>query len=404
MRTQKVEFTNPQGIKLSARLELPIDTHPHAYALFAHCFTCNKNLTAVRNISRALTQNGIAVLRFDFTGLGESEGDFADTNFASNVDDLVAAANYLEANFLAPELVIGHSLGGAAVLCAASKIPSLKAVATIGAPYSPQHVTHLFGDDVEAIEKNGVAPVTIGGREFTIKKEFLEALENIEEHEVIHNIQLPLLVLHSPVDTTVEVSNATQIYKAAQHPKSFISLHKADHLLSRKQDSEYVGCMIAAWAANYLTQPEESDLSSHNQVVVRSEEGEGFTTHIKAGNHRMIADEPASVGGNNFGPTPYDYVTAGLGACTAMTMRMYAARKKWDLQSVTVHLEHGKRHSNDCENCEESAAKIDHFDRVIEMEGNLDEAQKKRLLEIADKCPVHRTLHAEIKVITHLKE
>ncbi|MGD1848485.1 MAG: alpha/beta fold hydrolase [Salibacteraceae bacterium] len=404
MHSQKVSFSNFAGQKLSARLELPLDTHPHAFAIFAHCFTCNKNLTAVRNISRSLTREGIAVLRFDFTGLGESEGEFADTNFASNVGDLVAAANFLNNAYQAPTLMIGHSLGGAAVLCAASKIPSLKAIATLGAPYDPEHVTHLFAGGIQEIQEKGQAAVSIGGRDFTIKKEFLDALIEVEEHKVIHEINLPLLILHSPVDRTVDISNATRIYKAAQHPKSFISLNEADHLLTKKSDSSYAGTMIAAWANGYLEKKEEETLSSNRPVVVRNDADEGYSSQVKAGKHRFVSDEPTSVGGNDFGPTPYDLLTASLGACTAMTLRMYANRKKWDLQSVTVHLEHGKQHREDCDRPEQSGSKIDHFDRVIEIEGDLDAKQKSRLLEIADKCPVHRTLHNEVKVTTRLKE
>lgn len=387
---------------LAAKLELPINSQPHNYALFAHCFTCNKNLTAVRNISRALTQQGIAVLRFDFTGLGESEGDFADTNFSSNVEDLVAASEFLRNEYQAPAVLIGHSLGGAAVLVAKQKIPSIKAVATIGAPYDPGHVSHLFEGSIDEIQQKGVAKTTIGGREFTVKRQFLEDIEARSTQVCINRLQVPLLILHSPEDTTVGLENATQIYKAAQQPRSFISLDGADHLLSRKEDSLYVGDLIASWAKRYISVPEKETLSSTQQVVVRTGK-EGYTTDMKAGRHYLIADEPASVGGSDFGPTPYDYLVAGLGACTSMTLRMYADRKKWDLQEVTVHLEHQKIHGKDCEDCETTEGKVDIITRIIELEGNLDDTQRKRLLEIADKCPVHRTLHAEIKVDTKLK-
>ena len=399
MKPEKIHFENRKGEKLAARLEFPPDSKPYAFALFAHCFTCNKNLTAVRNISRALSGNGIAVLRFDFTGLGESEGDFADTNFSSNVEDLVDAANFLAEHYEAPGLLVGHSLGGAAVLKAGLSLPSVKAITTIGAPYDPEHVTHLFSEDIEAIKSDGVAKVSIGGREFTIKKSFLEDIEETKTLSTIHALERPLLIMHSPVDQTVEVSNATSIYKAAQHPKSFVSLDQADHLLSRKEDSLYAGEMIASWVKRYLPAPDPVKLQTDGQVVVLTEE-DSYTTMIKAGSHHLIADEPETVGGSNFGPTPYDLLTSALGACTSMTLRMYADRKKWPLKRVKVHLEHEKDYAKDCENCEQSSAKIDHFYRKIELEGDLDDTQRARLLEIADKCPVHKTLHNEVKVIT----
>ncbi|MEO1653351.1 MAG: alpha/beta fold hydrolase, partial [Bacteroidota bacterium] len=296
MQSIKLNFKNEKGESLAARLELPVDTHPHNFALFAHCFTCNKNLTAVRNISRALTEQGFAVMRFDFTGLGESEGDFADTNFSSNVEDLVAAARFLEESYKAPSLLIGHSLGGAAVLVAKHHLPEVKAVATIGAPYDPAHVSHLFEESHEEIAQKGLALVNIGGRSFTIKKHFLDALASIESNHIVKNLQAALLVLHSPEDAVVEIENATQIYKHAQHPRSFVGLDEADHLLTRKEDSEYAGSIIATWATRYLEIPEEEDLKSHYQVVTQTG-SEGYTTEIKAGRHRLTGDEPSSVGG-----------------------------------------------------------------------------------------------------------
>lgn len=402
MRTTKVNFTNSQGETLAARLEIPADSHPHTYALFAHCFTCNKNLTAVRNIARALTQEGFAVLRFDFTGLGESEGDFADTNFSSNIEDLVQAATFLKEKFEAPKLLIGHSLGGAAVLAARQHIPSVQAVATVGAPYEPTHVSHLFESSLDEIKEDGVAKVNIGGRGFTIKKQFIEDLEKLHgEHSPIRDLNAALLVMHSPQDRIVEVSNATSIYKAAKHPRSFISLDGADHLLMKNADSLYVGDVIATWVKRYIEIPKDEDLKTPKQVVVRIGES-GFTTDIKAGNHSLTADEPFDVGGNDFGPTPYDLLTSGLGACTAMTLRMYADRKKWDLQEVRVHLEHGKVYSDDSGDVETKPKQIDQIERVIELEGNLDDKQRQRLLEIANKCPVHKTLHSEVLITSKL--
>jgi len=402
MKSLKINFKNQQGDSLTARMELPLDQHPHNFAIFAHCFTCNKNLQAVRNISRSLTQVGIAVLRFDFTGLGESDGDFADTNFSSNIQDLIEAASFLKKNYRAPTMLIGHSLGGAAVLAVASKIETIKAVITIGAPYDPSHVVHLLSNGMDELNEKGVAKVSIGGRPFTIKKQFVEDLEEAEVHHHIQNLNRALLVMHSPQDTIVGIENATKIYKAAQHPRSFISLDGTDHLLSKTADSVYVGEVIGTWAKRYLEMPEPELLKSDKQVVVRTGD-EGFTTEVKAGNHQFLADEPTDVGGNDFGPTPYDFLATALGTCTSMTLRMYADHKKWDLQEVTVHLQHDKIHIND-EDMEGNGGKIDYIDRVIELEGNLDETQRKRLLEIADRCPVHKTLNSPVKINTRLAE
>ncbi|GAA4274869.1 bifunctional alpha/beta hydrolase/OsmC family protein [Aquimarina gracilis] len=402
MSLSKVTFTNTEGQTLSGRLELPADQHPHNFVLFAHCFTCNKNLGAVRNISRGLTSQGFAVLRFDFTGLGESEGDFADTNFSGNVEDLVVAADFLKKEYRAPTLLVGHSLGGAAAIFAAAQIDSIKAVATIGAPSNPKHVKHLLKSGIEEIETNGKAVVNLSGRDFTIKKQFLDDLETKSLPEVAQNLNKALLVMHSPQDTTVAIKNAEEIYVAARHPKSFVTLDGADHLLMQKGDSIYAGKVIAGWSSRYVDLPEEPKISSKHHVVASLHGGEGYTTQMKVGNHYMVADEPESVGGNDFGPSPYEFVSAGLSACTAMTIKMYVARKGWDLQNIEVHTSYGKIHAVDCENCEDPTAKIDTFEREIKLEGNLDEKQIARILQIADKCPVHRTLHSETQVITTL--
>ncbi len=403
MRSQKVKFTNANGYELSARLELPVSKHPHSYALFAHVFTGNKNLSATRHISRALTLSGIAVLRFDFTGLGESEGDFADTNFTSNVEDLLAAARFLEENYKAPKILIGHSLGGAAAIFAAKHIASIRAVATIGAPSNPEHVSHLLSEKLEDIEKYGKANVTIDGRSFTIKKQFLDDLRNKNMFGILQNLNKALLVLHSPQDRIVEIDNAAKIYKAAFHPKSFITLDGADHMLSNKHDSTYVGKLIASWVSRYIEIPKENPLQTNKQVVVRLG-SDGYTTEIMAGRHGLIADESEKLGGNDFGPSPYELLSASLGACTAMTLQMYARRKQWDLKEVKVHLSYAKDYLEDCQTCEKPESKIDHFDRIIELEGNLSEVQRNRLLEIAEKCPVHKTLHNSIVVHSFLKE
>ena len=251
MKFEKVKFKNSNGQELAARLELP-EQEVLAYAIFAHCFTCNKNLSAVKNIGRALTQKGIAVLRFDFTGLGESEGDFENTNFSSNVEDLVSASDFLTANYVSPKILIGHSLGGAAVIFAANKLPNITALATVGAPSNPKHVAHLVQSGEEEIKKNGEAVVVIGGREFKIKEQFLSDIHEQNMDSAVKQMKKALLVMHSPQDTTVGIENAAQIYKAGWHPKSFVSLDGADHLLSRKEDSEYVGEMIGVWAQRYI--------------------------------------------------------------------------------------------------------------------------------------------------------
>ena len=403
MKFQKVTFKNNNGQDLVGRLELPVDRHPHNFALFAHCFTCNKNLLAVKNISKSLTSNGFGVLRFDFTGLGESDGDFADTNFSGNVEDLIAASNFLKEEYSAPTLLIGHSLGGAAVIFAAEEIDSVLALSTVGAPANPKHVKHLLKSGLEEINEHGEAVVNLGGRDFKIKKQFVDDLETKSLPETAKNLRKPLLVLHSPQDDTVGIKNAEEIYSAAHHPKSFVSLDGADHLLSRKEDSNYVGDVIAGWAKRYLDcDVPKKDLKTKHQVVASLDAEDAFTTKLKLGSHYMTADEPESYGGNDFGPSPYELVSAGLSACTVMTIQMYGKRKGWKIDNVEVHTSYSKSQAVDCENCEETSAKIDTFERVIKLTGDLDEKQKARVMQIADKCPVHKTLHSETQVLTTL--
>lgn len=395
MRSEKVSFKNQQGENISAIIDWPLIKSPKATALFAHCFTCNKNLTAVKNISRGLTESGIAVLRFDFTGLGESEGDFEDTNFDTNIDDLQLAAEYLAKRIDSPKLLIGHSLGGTAFLHAAHKIESAKGVVTIGSPFHPSHATHLFENKLAEIKEKGKAEVHIGGRPFTINQDLLDTLEKDNSDLLIKNLDKALLILHSPQDEIVEVANAEKIYKAAHHPKSFISMDGADHLLSNKKDSKYVGDIIGSWIKRYVVIEDKTQLSSNHQAAAQTTH-DSLTTEVLADGHYLLADEPTNEGGDNLGPNPYGLLSAALATCTSLTLQMYAQRKKWDLKVVTVHVSHSK------ENKDGMNKKIDHFSREIELVGDLTEDQKERLLEISNKCPVHNTLHTENIVKTKI--
>ena len=397
---QKVQFTS-NGLNLSGALETP-DSEVRCYAIFAHCFTCGKDVAAASRIARALTASGIAVLRFDFTGLGNSDGDFANTNFSSNLQDLLAAVDFLRNEYGAPQLLIGHSLGGAAVLAMASKVPEAKAVITIGAPYSAEHVKHNFQASLSEINQSGEAQVELGNRQFLIKKQFLD---DLDKHQTVDvgKLRKALLVMHAPLDTTVAIEEAEKIYVAARHPKSFISLDDADHLLSRKQDSEYVAATIAAWASRYLPASKETPRVSVGQSRVRVEEKDHkFTQHVYSDSHYWLADEPQSSGGNNTGPDPYEHLLAALGTCTSMTLRMYAARKKLPLEHVVVELKHSRDYLEDCEGCEEKPSQIDVLERELTLQGALTEADRERLLQIADRCPVHRTLHNHLQVRTVL--
>jgi putative redox protein len=401
--SEKFQFTGSEGQQLAAALDLP-EREPVAYALFAHCFTCGKDVLAARRIAVALAAKGIAVLRFDFTGLGSSEGDFANSTFSSNVADLVRAADHLRETRMAPSLLIGHSLGGAAILAAAGQIPEAKAVVTIAAPSDPAHVTGLFKDRIEDIRKHGKVEVQLAGRPFQISSEFLD---DVAEHGLMDHVaklHKALLIMQSPTDDTVGIDNATRIFLAAKHPKSFVSLAGADHLLSGKRDAAYVADVIAAWAERYIDPagPEQAaDLSeAPRRVMVRETRNGKFQQTVSIGPHQMLADEPVAAGGEDSGPGPYDFVLAGLGACTSMTMRLYADRKSLPLERVTVTLKHSKIHAEDCAECETKAGMLDRIERVIAMEGALDAEQRRKLMEIADKCPVHRTLTSEVHIVT----
>lgn len=407
MNTEKVSFPGYSGENLAARLDAP-DTPPRAFALFAHCFTCTKDIFAASQIARSLAESGVAVLRFDFTGLGHSDGEFANTNFTSNVDDLVAAANFMRETYAAPSLLIGHSLGGAAVLAAAGDIPECKAVATIGAPADPSHVAHLFGDAATTIETDGEAEVSIGGRPFRVQKHFLDDIREQNLDDRIAKLGKALLVMHSPFDNIVGIDSAGAIFAAAKHPKSFVSMDTADHLMSNRADAAYAATALAGWVSRYLPEQETADTptvkAAEGEVVV-GETGENpFAQTIAVGQHYLRADEPPRVGGGDTGPTPYGLLLAGLGACTSMTLRMYANRKSLPLERVVVRLHHDKIHAEDCAACETQNGKIDRIERTIELSGNLDDATRQRLLEIADKCPVHRTLESENLIVTQLAE
>ncbi|MGJ8666340.1 MAG: bifunctional alpha/beta hydrolase/OsmC family protein [Patiriisocius sp.] len=402
MKSSKITFTNAQGTTLSGRMDLPLEQEPHNFAIFAHCFTCTKDFSAVRNVSKALASEGFGVLRFDFTGLGDSDGDFADTNFSSNVADLVEAADFLAKEYKAPSLIVGHSLGGAAAIFAASEISSVQALATIGAPSNPVHVKKQFGTQAEIIENDGQANVTLAGRDFTFKKQFFDDLDKQSCEAAAAKLDgKALLILHSPQDATVSIKNAEEIYHAAKHPKSFVTLDGSEHLLIDKKNAAYVGKVIAGWAARYIQVPLPEVIKSTHQVVASLDDEDGFTTLLKLGSHYIKADEPVRVGGNDYGPTPYELMAGSLSACTAMTIQMYAKRKGWLIENVEVHTSYSRDYAVDCENCEANeTSKIDTFHREIKFIGNLDEKQRKRLLQIADKCPVHKTLNTETQIIT----
>jgi uncharacterized OsmC-like protein/alpha/beta superfamily hydrolase len=408
-RIRRVTFPGSQGADLAARIDLPAGP-PRAYALFAHCFTCGKDLNAVSRIASALTDVGYAVLRFDFTGLGMSGGEFANTDFTSNTDDLVAAADWLRREHQAPQVLVGHSLGGAAVLAVAGAIPEVRAVVTIGAPASPEHVTGVFSSSLDEIESSGVAEVSIAGRPFTIRKEFVDDLRDHVVTDRAATMRKALLVMHSPIDNVVSVDHAAEIFRAARHPKTFVALDGADHLLSQPRDAAFVASMIGPFADRYIDdQSVPSDGGDHGPIVVAETTRGKFLNHVLVGDHRLLADEPASVGGTDAGPTPYDLLGAALGACTSMTLRMYADRKQLPLDHVTVEVRHRKVHADDCEECVDSAllagraGMIDRFERVINVQGaDLTADDHAKLLEIADKCPVHRTLESASAIVTRL--
>jgi uncharacterized OsmC-like protein/alpha/beta superfamily hydrolase len=407
VRSERVRFVNGRGQTLAGRIDLPVTGEPLAFALYAHCFTCGKDLRAIGRISQTLALHGLATLRFDFAGLGESEGEFEETNFSSNVADYLAASAFLAEEYAAPELLIGHSLGGSVAMAAARSVKESRAVVSIAAPSSPAHIKRHIAEDLDEIVERGSARVDLAGRPFTLTNEFISDIESVDLAKSVAGMRRPLLVVHSPIDNTVGIENALEILDNARHPKSFLSLDGADHLISDEEDAVYAAEMIATWATRYLT----ADLADHSQpdfiasapksvTTVRIEGG--FRTDVISNGFPLVADEPRSVGGTNAGPTPYDYLLTALGACTAMTLRMYADRKNWPLETVTVQLTHRKVHARDCVDSDLDTGYVDHVKREIFLGSDLDQAQAQRLVEIADRCPVHKTLHGEVVVSTSL--
>ena len=410
MRSERFDFTGAGGDRLAGRLELPRG-EPTAYAVFAHCFTCGKDVRAAVHVARTLAELGIATLRFDFTGLGGSGGEFANTTFTSNVADLVAAAHELARTHAAPGLLIGHSLGGAATLAAAEQIPSAAAIVTVGAPFDTAHVLHLLKAGLPAIEEQGEAEVVIAGRSFRVRRELVRDLAAQDQARRIAALRRPLLVMHAPGDDVVGIESAAAIFQAAKHPKSFVSLDKADHLLSQPADAAYAARLLAAWASRYVgamvgaeatEAPAVAEAAGEEGMVLVEETGRGrFQQRVTVGRRALLADEPEAAGGLGSGSGPYDLLLAGLGACSAMTARLYAERKGWPLERVSVRLSHGKIHARDCADCEARGdARVDEIRKAVVFRGSLDAAQRARLLEIVDHCPVHRTLTSEVKVRT----
>lgn len=402
---QRLEFSGHSGAKLAARLDLP-NGPVRAYAVLAHCFTCSKDLRPLRRIAADLAREGIAVLRFDFTGLGSSGGEFASTDFSSNVADLRAAVDYLREHHEAPAVLLGHSLGGAAVLALAKDVPEARAVVTIGAPADASHVLASFGASLEEIERQGEASVTLEGRRFTITKDFVADVRDQAMAEAIGAMRKPLLVLHAPHDEVVGIENAERIFTAAKHPKSYVSLDDADHLLSDPEDAAYAASVISGWLSRYVPgdMPQGEEPVEH--VRVRETGGGRFQNAVQAGRHRLFADEPEKVGGMDSGPSPYDYLSIALGACTSMTLRLYAEHKKLALGRINVEVSHSKMHIEDCEEDVEDGkgGRIDRFERIISVEGEVPAELKDKLVEIAGKCPVHRTLEGDVRVVTSVRE
>ena len=402
--TERIHFEGALQTRLAARLEIP-DGAPRAYALFAHCFTCTKDYKAVVRISRELAEHGIAVCRLDFTGLGESGGDFSETNFSSNLDDLEAAADFLRQEYEAPQLLIGHSLGGAAMLAVAARIPEARAVVTLAAPSDTEHLSQRLLRMAPELSDGGEAEVTIASRKFRVRKQLLEDLESHRMQSYVSQLGRPLLILHSPDDETVGIDNAERLFEMARYPKSFLTIDGADHLLTRQpQDWRFVADVVERWADRYLVQPAAAVETEGTPLADREVEvslgREGYATSIRTGRHQLQADEPRDLGGTDTGPNPYAFLLSALGACKVITMRMYSDRKGWPLSGSTIRLRHSRIHAKDCEDCESDKGRVDRIDVEVELEGRLSEEQERRLVEISEKCPVHRTLLGEVSIRT----
>lgn len=399
MKHQKLKIKNRNDIALNTSIDLPLEGKPKAYAIFAHCFTCNSNLNAVRNISLRLTEKGFAVVRFDFTGLGRSEGEFADSHFVSNIADLEDVNNYITEHYEAPQLLVGHSLGGSAAIVASANLENIKAVVTIGSPSSPAHTAQHFEGQADAIDADEVE-VRIAGRPFNINQNFIDNFKSVDVPEIVKTLKKPILIMHAPFDGVVSIENAHELYHNAYHPKSFVSLDNADHLLSKSADSKYVGTLIASWAQRYVAMEEEETLDTKGEQVVGHLDlvEDNFTTTIQTKNHTLTADEPKSFGGDDLGAAPYELLNASLAACTAMTLKLYAERKKWDLKEVFVYLSHSKKHTDDMGN----EVYLDNIQKKLKFVGDLDDKQKERLKQIASKCPVHKTIIGEVVIETEL--
>ena len=393
MPSIQVGFANAQGLELAGRLDLPSGP-ARAIALFAHCFSCSKDLLAAGRIAQALNDEGFGVLRFDFAGLGKSAGNFSDTNFSSNVDDLVAAAAWLREHHSAPAVLVGHSLGGAAVVAAAHRLPEVRAVATIGAPSNVEHVLDHFADQLATIENEGEANVLLAGRPFRITRQFLDDAREQDIRAAVHTLGRPLLVMHAPGDTVVGIDNAAALYAAARHPKSFIGIDGADHLLTTAADARFAGSMIAAWASRYVERGAEPPPAPAVGILITESGVSRLQNWVVAANRRpLLADEPARVGGSDTGYGPFQWVAIGLAACTSMTLRLYADVKQMPLEHVEVAVTHSKRPAPPLDREATTAAgTIDVFDLTVRVRGSLEAEALSRLEAIANRCPVHKLL------------